>query len=88
MVSQYLNLTVSTLGAPLCVFCDLYLPQMFLSTELSVVWGKCPSKGPRSRLHVKNLRKVAGGIYKKNNNKKTYLETRSLYRLPTLEPAL
>lgn len=68
MVSQYLNATVSTLRAPVCVCCDLSVPQMYVSTELSVVWGKCPSKGPRSCLHVKNLQEVAGGIYKKNNN--------------------
>lgn len=70
MVSQYLNLTVGTLGVPLCAFCDFSLPQMYVSTEPSVVSGKCPSKGPRSCLHVKNLQEVAEGIYKKNNNKK------------------
>lgn len=68
MISQYLNLTAGTVGVPMCVFCDLSLPQMYVSTELSVVWGKCPSKGPRSCLHVKNLQEVARGIYKKNNN--------------------
>lgn len=72
----------------MCVFCDLNLPQMYASTELSVVWGKCPSKGPGSCLHVKNLQEVAGGIYKKNNDKNPYLETRSLYRLPTMGPVL
>lgn len=71
MVSRQSNLTVGPLWAYMCVFCDLDLPQMDVSTELSVVWGKCLSKGPRSCLHVKNLQEVAGGIYKKNNNKKT-----------------
>lgn len=62
------------------MFCDLGLPQMYVNTEHSFVWGKCLSRGPKTCLHVKNCRRQQEEFIRKITKKKNCLETRNLYK--------